>query len=960
MAAARYGRIYHSNNHHISLRFANAKSRDDFRGEFDAYHADHDHDGEVPRFVDITAQDANRGYQSGGRSHGDIHPVKLVELKNGEFILDHNKQAEYVTIDGYTRNEIHEYHNPTGMFRNSWYKVPTSCVPPIIVIGDKFIDSNTLQRHPLSAVFGDMIDKDYKSLVESVQRDGFIEPVIRVFEGKILDGWHRYCAAREWNLIRKLLFQEWDDDVDGDPAAFVMARNVERRHLTAGQRAQIVVDFNERFGQGVDPRSLKSPNGEFKEDADTPGENPQTREELAKKAGVGKRTIDRAVQVKKAGGSQAVISGEKTTGEVLKEQEDKRKRKKLTTMVDVLDKAVKTYDKNPALDLLTFTEIEEAFARSHENIADDFRRGIDRIESIGLNGTLEELIDNTLKGDVKVAFLEAECKAISIFAHQISEWKDQDWILGLIESKTEKSESKQGESADAESEDTLDHRVSTSDTDMGDTSDADVSGNTVDSMAGDSDVPAIQERTQASDAAEVGKRTDTSETEQESTITDPEPSEVESFLEAHYKAREMLNPVFKSEETESDSESESDEPDTQSIQKDIRDARNKADMEGGMVNFPTIAKRHGVDSDVVAEIAAKMVGGFEVPEPALKDDPEKADEPVDWNQRQKEHVARLEALPGEIKDYIPTWIDANPVRAEWFKGYENQITLKLLLNARCQIEFDRERSPDPFFKEEMEDLLDRMKTNDQALIDKVGELLGIDETQRTGEHQANLETIDAIEAQVKANQEAKENLAGTAEEASQMEKEYPSSLEEAVGDEISVETADLTESSIAELLGENHEMWGIHIEWRDTDKDMPEGFKNIAFLDKPHDPRSRSLSMLPERLIAELLTLAMPEYEKNAALGWEAGYELADRESFNEAFDTWKKHHKSELSALKNAEDLTGEHVCKAYQLKMRDLQTNVITPTDYRNTCRSMRDDDKRLIEGLVELYGGSHENSD
>ena len=52
MASTRYGRIYHSNHHYINLRFASAKAREDFRGEFDAYHSGHEHDGEVPRFVD--------------------------------------------------------------------------------------------------------------------------------------------------------------------------------------------------------------------------------------------------------------------------------------------------------------------------------------------------------------------------------------------------------------------------------------------------------------------------------------------------------------------------------------------------------------------------------------------------------------------------------------------------------------------------------------------------------------------------------------------------------------------------------------------------------------------------------------------------------------------------------------------------------------------------------------------
>ena len=103
---------------------------------------------------------------------------------------------------------------------------------------------------------------------------------------------------------------------------FVLARNIERRHLTPGQWAQIAVAFNERFSRGGDRKSddFKTPNGVLK-----------SKKELAEQAKVGTSTIDRAVQVEKAGESEAVIAGEKSVAEVLKEKEkkklkDKRKR----------------------------------------------------------------------------------------------------------------------------------------------------------------------------------------------------------------------------------------------------------------------------------------------------------------------------------------------------------------------------------------------------------------------------------------------------------------------------------------------------------------------------------------------------------------------------------------------------------------------------------------------------------
>ena len=102
------------------------------------------------------------------------------------------------------------------------------------------------------------------------------------------------------------------------------------------------------------------------------------------------------------------------------------------------------------------------------------------------------------------------------------------------------------------------------------------------------------------------------------------------------------------------------------------------------------------------------------PDTTVEPDPEQA---------QSEHVEQLKSLPAEIREYIPKWIRANPIRQAYFEKYEDQITLKLLLDARCQIEHGRERGADPFFKEEMEDLLNRMKTSDEALIAKVYELV---------------------------------------------------------------------------------------------------------------------------------------------------------------------------------------------------------------------------------------------
>ena len=283
MASNRYGIIKHGSYRDCKLKFPSPQARQDFSEKFSEYHASHDHDGDPPTYENVNAS---------------------VVAPAGLRVHD----VDDVTIDGWASYEIEEYHEDTDR-RYVSYKPPTCCVAPTLSLGDKtFIPSDAFQRHELSAIFGDMPDPDYKSLLESVQRDGFIENVIKLLDGAILDGWHRYRAAQDLNLLRKLRFQVWnpDEDRDGDPKAFVLARNIERRHLGASQRAQIAVVFNERFGHGGD-RS-KSSNEPLK-----------TQEELAAQANVSKSSIKRAVQVEKAGLSETVIAGEKAASEVITE-----------------------------------------------------------------------------------------------------------------------------------------------------------------------------------------------------------------------------------------------------------------------------------------------------------------------------------------------------------------------------------------------------------------------------------------------------------------------------------------------------------------------------------------------------------------------------------------------------------------------------------------------------------------
>ena len=88
-----------------------------------------------------------------------------------------------------------------------------------------------LERHPLSAIWGDMPNDQYQELVDSIRESGDLMAEVRTLDGMVLDGWHRYRAALDAEV--QPLIVPWSGD---DPAGYVIKKNALRRHLTAGQR----------------------------------------------------------------------------------------------------------------------------------------------------------------------------------------------------------------------------------------------------------------------------------------------------------------------------------------------------------------------------------------------------------------------------------------------------------------------------------------------------------------------------------------------------------------------------------------------------------------------------------------------------------------------------------------------------------------------------------------------------
>ena len=90
----------------------------------------------------------------------------------------------------------------------------------------------TYVQHPLSAAFPRMTPEEFQELKDSIEVLGVQNP-ITLHDGMVIDGWHRYTAAREVGLPCPVVNLAQDID----PRDFVMAQNKARRHVTKAQLA---------------------------------------------------------------------------------------------------------------------------------------------------------------------------------------------------------------------------------------------------------------------------------------------------------------------------------------------------------------------------------------------------------------------------------------------------------------------------------------------------------------------------------------------------------------------------------------------------------------------------------------------------------------------------------------------------------------------------------------------------
>ena len=107
--------------------------------------------------------------------------------------------------------------------------------------------------HELANIFPMLGDEELKELCADIDKNGLAEP-ITVYEGKILDGRNRWMACTTLGIEPKTI-----EYTGNDPLAFVLSKNLHRRHLTTSQRAMIADELaSMRQGERTDKEPCRN------------------------------------------------------------------------------------------------------------------------------------------------------------------------------------------------------------------------------------------------------------------------------------------------------------------------------------------------------------------------------------------------------------------------------------------------------------------------------------------------------------------------------------------------------------------------------------------------------------------------------------------------------------------------------------------------------------------------------
>jgi ParB-like chromosome segregation protein Spo0J len=108
-----------------------------------------------------------------------------------------------------------------------------------------------MKLHPACEWFPPLGDDELKALAHDIKANGLIEPIV-TYDGAILDGRIRFRACELAGV--KPRFTAWVAEKDVDPIAWVISKNLHRRHLSESQRAMVAARLREHFESAAKQR----------------------------------------------------------------------------------------------------------------------------------------------------------------------------------------------------------------------------------------------------------------------------------------------------------------------------------------------------------------------------------------------------------------------------------------------------------------------------------------------------------------------------------------------------------------------------------------------------------------------------------------------------------------------------------------------------------------------------------
>jgi hypothetical protein len=161
-----------------------------------------------------------------------------------------------------------------------------------------------LPIHPYAELFPAMNHPEFDRLCGDIAVNGLQEEIV-LYEGHVLEGRNRYLACLARGVTPR--FREYAGEC-GSPLAFVVTRNLHRRHLTESQRALVAARLKPLFEEEARQRQLA---GRKQEDqfqltanlrqGDKSGRNATSAQRAAERLQVSARSVESADRVKKQG-----------------------------------------------------------------------------------------------------------------------------------------------------------------------------------------------------------------------------------------------------------------------------------------------------------------------------------------------------------------------------------------------------------------------------------------------------------------------------------------------------------------------------------------------------------------------------------------------------------------------------------------------------------------------------------